>query len=312
MHILNGDGTHHPFSKAGITGDVIIWREGLALGPVSADLNQQIFWDTRMDFWKSYDSVTKDLPEYNQIMMPQWHKVLSLDTEAEVTLWFEHDLFCQINLLAILAWVNDSERDFNLHLISIDRHPAHESFKGMGQLSPHQLAELFRNRVKINKSDLQFASGIWQNYCSSDPMELQSKVLESHFPRSLQFLKDALLLHLHRFPSTFNGANEIENVALDILKTGAIDDRDFVRKMLIWDEKYGFGDLEYFSVLHKLKVFINYEETIKLNADGMQLLNGKLDISNFLKTPVYLGGASFQLTNTPWRWARHTNQLVIS
>ena len=53
----------------------------------------------------------------------------------EVVLWFEHDLFCQVHLIYLLAWFG--QRDLGktkLSLISIDQFPGVKIFHGLGQL----------------------------------------------------------------------------------------------------------------------------------------------------------------------------------
>src|SRR5947208_3407870 len=37
LHVLNGDETQRVFERAGIAGDVVVWRDILVEGPVSAD-----------------------------------------------------------------------------------------------------------------------------------------------------------------------------------------------------------------------------------------------------------------------------------
>jgi len=50
--------------KSEIHGDSIIWRECLALGPVSEDIGNTKFWNIRREFWDRYKVVSSNIPEY--------------------------------------------------------------------------------------------------------------------------------------------------------------------------------------------------------------------------------------------------------
>ena len=59
----------------------------------------------------------------------------------EVVLWFEHDLFCQVQLIYLLDWF--AERKLGrtkLGLVCIGEFPGIEYFHGLGQLNEAQLA----------------------------------------------------------------------------------------------------------------------------------------------------------------------------
>src|SRR5881628_2167259 len=97
-----------------------------------------------------------------------------LDHE-EVVLWFEHDLFCQVQLIYLLNWF--SRRDLGntkLSLICIDNFPGVEHFRGLGQLNEQQLATLFPTRRKVATDQLNLGSKAWQAYASPAPTEIES------------------------------------------------------------------------------------------------------------------------------------------
>ena len=62
----------------------------------------------------------------------------------EVILWFEHDLYDQLQLIQLLDWFAQQElEETRLSLICIDH------FFGLGQLTPVQLASLFNTRQEV-------------------------------------------------------------------------------------------------------------------------------------------------------------------
>ena len=65
------------------------------------------------------------------------------DGYDELVLWFEHDLFDQLNLIQLLTHLGGRPRSKPVTLICIDRYPGHPNFKGLGELAPRDLAALF-------------------------------------------------------------------------------------------------------------------------------------------------------------------------
>ncbi len=62
----------------------------------------------------------------------------------EVVLWFEHDLFDQLNLIWLLdALAGAGTPEQRVRLVVIGEHPEVDPFHGLGQLSPAQLLALF-------------------------------------------------------------------------------------------------------------------------------------------------------------------------
>ena len=62
----------------------------------------------------------------------------------EVVLWFEHDLYDQLQLIQLLDWFSHQEMGkIRLSIVQINSHAGVKDFQGLGQLSGSQLARLF-------------------------------------------------------------------------------------------------------------------------------------------------------------------------
>ena len=63
----------------------------------------------------------------------------------ELVLWFEHDLFDQLNLVQLLPWIRERlPSPATVSLVCIGSFPGHPAFKGLGELSPGELGAALR------------------------------------------------------------------------------------------------------------------------------------------------------------------------
>jgi len=302
-HILNGDGLFESFSKAGIPGEIIIWREGFGSGRARYDFDNKTFLNERADHWKQFEELRDENPSYEKLFISELEKLRNLKKMVTPVLWFEHDLFCQVNMIAILSWIFQQKRFKAVELVCTDHHHNHPHFRGLGQLFPEELVELFVTRTTLEYDDLDFADEAWRRYTKSDPGPLEQFILNSNFPGAFAYLKNALFFHLQRFPSKKNGTNTLETSVLNHLKEGSDGRKELVRNLILQDDKYGFGDLEFYAILDILSPFYSESDdgTLQLNQVGIKLLNGELDLFDFRKTPYFLGGVSIASPNC-WRW----------
>src|SRR5262249_55542559 len=119
----------------------------------------------------------------------------------EVVLWFEHDLFDQLQLIQLLDWFAQQELGkVKLSLIQIDSYPGVKPFYGLGQLSGTQLARLFPTRRAVTSAHLAAAREAWQAFRSSDPAALLEQA-QKNSP-ALPFLAAALQRFLEEYPWT--------------------------------------------------------------------------------------------------------------
>ena len=102
LHVTNGDSTVLGLREAGIEGDVLAWRDILHEGPVPADLSEDGLDEVRARFLAglgagSYEEVRASFAEREVAL------AAALEGD-EIVLWFEHDLYDQLQLIQILSW----------------------------------------------------------------------------------------------------------------------------------------------------------------------------------------------------------------
>jgi len=94
-HILNGDALKAQLPLDKIDGYFIICRECLIDGNITGDSLME-FWDNRTQFIEQTYGTKGG--KYNDLVLPQFQKILELTPNDEVNLWFGDDLFCLMNL----------------------------------------------------------------------------------------------------------------------------------------------------------------------------------------------------------------------
>ena len=81
-----------------------------------------------------------------------------------VVLWFEHDLYDQLQLLDVLALVRGAGVPHEtLELIQVGSFPGRPGFRGLGELSADELETLWPQRVPVAASLLADASSVWDD-----------------------------------------------------------------------------------------------------------------------------------------------------
>src|SRR3954447_1304270 len=95
MHVANGTSTTRTIHDAGVPGRSSIWADPLYEGPVPGGLDDEALLAVRAQFIgggrHGVEAVASDLR--------RWREAID-DTTAydELVLWYEHDLFDQLNL----------------------------------------------------------------------------------------------------------------------------------------------------------------------------------------------------------------------
>lgn len=111
LHILNGTCMMNEFKENGHFKEnttYIPFNEAMCWGSVSAELFSDTFINKRVK------SLQTTVEEYKSIVMEPL-KPLFLNNFNTVVLWFGSDMFCQINMLTILAYLD--KNDFAGHVL---------------------------------------------------------------------------------------------------------------------------------------------------------------------------------------------------
>ena len=328
LHIHNGDSAAETAKRSDLPGEHLAWREALVCGPAPGGLSEVEFRRVRAKhladaYGVSFEKCENELYEQEEVLARFYD-------HEEVVLWFECDLFCEIQLIYLLDWFARRDlRQTKLSLICIAEFPGIEAFHGLGQLNEAQLASLFPQRQNVTAAQLQLGSKAWAAYSSSNPKEIES-LLDSDLS-ALPFLKSALLKHLRRFPSTDNGLGRIGNVGLELIAKGFGNFRSLFPAFVRREPEYGFGDAQLYFELKRLtnasapllKVSGGVD---RAKMDAAQMLLSSFEITEHGKAVLagdqdfvvsngidhWLGGVHLEGNEAQWRWEERAQELLVS
>ncbi|WP_323757449.1 hypothetical protein [Roseivirga sp.] len=296
LHILNGDSSLHLFQKSGINGDKAIWREVLSDGLVLDSFGTDQFWQSRAAFMTAFTKTSSS--DYHEKVIDEFKKIQNFKAYKEVVLWFEYDLFCQINLMALLHWFQQQDKaDVKISLICVGQVDGYEKLMGLGELSFERYPELFEQRRILGRNDFNFASDAFQSFCSNNPKDMENFILlpSNEFP----YLAKAFQAHLMRFPSSKSGLNLIEQEIIKLIESGKNTEIALIGALLKWQKYYGFGDLQYINYLNRLSPLLEKGQAITLK-------------QNYHSTPIdrnyFLGGALV----SEWEWDEDHQEIRLS
>ncbi len=290
LHITNGDSTTNYLQRLNIKGDFITWREMLCEGKTEVKVGSEQFWKSRFDFLKQSYNVTKK--QFIDLTLKEYRNLCNHKTQEEIVLWFEHDLFCQVNMLAVISWLKRYRKGRKVSLVCSGTISGADKMFGLSQLSENQLKEHYKNKVELTLDDIEYADYVWQLYCSNNPLQLQN-VFQYQPSKTFKYLTDGLLAHLQRFPSLGNGLNAVENNILTIASENELGTKNnFVGAILQSEDHYGFGDLQYDKKIDDLKHFFHSFSPVKLNDKGQKVQQQILNVYAHLRNDFsFLGGA---------------------
>ena len=241
-YILNGDALKSRFPEI-LKGELLVMREALVDGNVGGE-NLEEFYKKRATFISSaYAGVSPE--EYYKKSVSELEKIRNIPSGEEINLWFEDDLFCQINLWFVLHLLAEKERTGLVYLVR----PLPHSPYSFGHLSDAELLEAYQNRELIFEPEK--LAGLWKFYQDDDRKGLlkTSEELEAQFP----FLKPAVLAHVERFPDGGSLGRPSRVLKQIMAEIGTEDFAAIFKEFSRREPIYGFGDLQVKRLYNELR-----------------------------------------------------------
>ncbi|HEY7340735.1 MAG TPA: hypothetical protein VH591_07640 [Ktedonobacterales bacterium] len=335
LHITNGESAAIGLRRSGIPGVFLAWNDILHEGPVPAGLPLDQLSELRARFiagrgWSSYEDALEGFGFRDNILE-------HFRDEQEVALWFEHDLYDQLQLLQILDWFAGQQLgETLLTLISIAAFPGFAAFHGLGELTPAQLHTLFPGRQPVTASALALAHEAWDAFCSPDPRAIED--ILSRDTSALPFLAPAFRRHLQQFPAIATGLARSERQLLEALANGpsrpvplfvatqAREEAPFLGDWPFWQYVYELSQgpapllvrqdgmpfqLPEFSKTSAPHPTFLAQELI-LTAQGASVLAGQADWLQLRGIDRWLGGVHLTGHEPAWRWDELQGRMVAA
>lgn len=238
LHVTNGDHAADAIRAAGVPGPVLPWRDVLHDGPVPASLPLAELSRVRAEFiasrgWASREDAERSFRERDGALA-------AARDEDEVVLWFEHDLYDQLQLIQVL----DEAARLPVRLTLIN--PA----QYLGPSTPDQLRALFHLRTPVMPAQVQLARAAWEAFRAPDPRGIQALLATD--TSALPHLGSALRRHLQQFPWTTDGLSRTERQALRSLADGPRSFAEAFAADQAGENAIFLGDSSFLGVLAEL------------------------------------------------------------
>jgi hypothetical protein len=323
FHVLNGESTAEVFKRTDIPGKYISWREDLSAGRATDNgaRNRESWIQLRAEALAN--AYQLDPRECHDELTGQDDMLETSLASDEIVLWFEYDMFCQVNLVYLLDWY-ERHADQLPRLTVPSIVPLLE--RGLGTLNASELQDLYANRTPVSEELRRLGQQIWRAYSNSDPSGLVD--LMNIDVDELAHLGRSLRCHLSRFPSVENGLNRVENFGLGIISSGKVSFGELFREFWKSEGAYGFGDSQFFNEVKRLAechtplisaklpdgnesgdtAFI--KTVFDITEAGRDVLEHRADQVDLNGIDFYLGGAHLT-TDSCWRWDSNDQTLRL-
>jgi hypothetical protein len=318
LHISNGDATDVP--GTGLARHVVYWRDVLHEGPVPevppAELRR-----IRADFLTGYHGV-----ERAEAMrwLTERDQALEANRDGEYVLWFEADLYDQLQIVEVLARLADlgvpAER---ITLICIGEHAGIAHFGGLGELTAEQLRQLPHTdaSARLTPAALMLATRAWAAFRAPTPEGLGA--IAGARLGELRFLGEAFDRLSREYPATRDGLSLTERRVLAAIADGApVAGAAFVRAQARETRPYMgdttcFGRMDWMAAgSHPLLRLdppdrpVERTTAVRLTDSGAQVLAAEADQIVLNGIDRWIGGVHLHGHHVPWRWDDGTETIV--
>lgn len=283
FHILNGDAVVSAFKASEIEGQFAVWRELHCQGPTTPKIASREFSEARKLFLRNYLDIDENFfDEHTQSQL----RLIREQVQNEATLWFEYDLFCQINMMVAINLIDQISPSCKINLIVVGKSLDHLDWITLGHVRPEQWPQLYQQKRLLDKKAIHFMREAWKIYCSSDHRDFDALLAEC--PPVYKYFPQAIENHYRRFPSRIDGLTDIQRFIFQKLSVDHFTNSKLViRDLLKHFHFYGYGDLQYIAIMESLAHFI------ELTSDGYRLKSpylGRVNDSDHVHLPTMIYG----------------------
>jgi hypothetical protein len=290
LHLLNGDATAAVFPST-LPGDRAVWRDIMVEGPPVDDGAGRARWLA--------PRLGLDAAAYERGWREGRATLQRAAAADEIVLWFEQDLFCAVNLWFVLDRLPPAAS------VSLVFPVLTEAFGGLGTLAAGDFEPLFARRGRLDAQTRAEAATLWRAYAGEDPTALAATTA------GLPFAREAVRLHLGRFPSASRGLDEVEAATLQELATGPRGFSELFHTVTQAPplRRHGMGDVQYAAALRELQPLVAIDDEsaplaewrVSATATGADVLAGRLDGLARRTLDRWLGGVHLHPGAPDWR-----------
>ncbi|GAA4899482.1 hypothetical protein GCM10023311_25990 [Flaviramulus aquimarinus] len=302
LHITNGGVLSSRLNELEIQGEKLTWQEMFCEGPTIEQIHTTEFIELRGAFLSTCYDIELDLIKVESELA----KLNNADNiYSEIVLWFEYDLFCHINMIAVISLIQQKKIKLPLYLVCSGRISGSNDLKGLSELNTSQLFNHYRDKVRLNDEDIYLATTVWGIYCGKDHNLLKPFIVKSS---NFKYLSNCLKAHLKRFPDSIQGLNTLERNILEIINKYTITSKHhLLGYALNYQGFYGYGDLQLSRIIDQLSIFYTIEkDVLVLNRKGHEALLGQHNFALEIDNNMTFGG----IKKIDFQFSKSENKLV--
>lgn len=298
-HITNGSCVASQIQIYDPGSKVMEWGDVLHEGPTPEGLTFSEMNCIRARFlsgqgWGEYETILHQLEDREGL----------LASHNNFTLWFEDDLYDQLQLLQILDWFG-SRTTAKIALVWIPQGARAAA-----------LGAFYAARRTVREDILHAGSAGWKAFCAPTPMPLLRflKTGASTIPH----LRNALVRHLQEYPSKKNGLSRTERQILEAIASGPLTPLQVFAASQSKEESIYMGDSTFWLYMQRLGGLLDgfnlghRDKPVSITALGLEVLAGRQDWIHISGIDRWLGGVHLHGPAAAWRWDDATRSLTAS
>lgn len=239
LHITCGDFAAEELRRAAVADQVLPWRDVLHEGPVPSDVTGRELREIRADFiascgWGDYEEVLGSLDERDSLV--------ERSAADGAVLWFEADLFDQLQLLEVVSLL----RGLGVAPGSV------LAFRGAG-FSGLDGTGLLKALEPLDAATMRAADEAWQAFRSPDPSGLARFAAGgTGGAGGLPYAAEAAGRLLEEYPGVGDGLSRLERVMLEAASSGPVSGAALFKAVSRQEERPFFGDWSCWLVASRL------------------------------------------------------------
>jgi Domain of unknown function (DUF1835) len=305
LHVTNGESAGNTLRQTTLGGAVLSWQDVLHEGPLPA-LPPAGLRAVRARFlsecgWGSERPLLESFERRDRLFED------ALEADTSVVLWFEHDLYDQLQLVQALTLAGDRP----LELIQADA--------DLGPFAPDELEALWPLRRPVTLHTRVLAREAWDAVCAPEPTGLVE--FAGRDTPVLPHLRSALRRLLEELPDARSGLSRTERQLLEPLLDGPRQRAELYLASQAREEAALLGDTWAWKRLAELVPLVDevpappplgdprefLSARVRLTPLGRKVLAGEADRLEVAPVDRWLGGTP---VDGSWRWDAATQRLL--
>ena len=321
LHVTNGDITVDLLRRAGLASQALAWADVLHEGPVPAGLDDAELRRVRAEFLAGADGVDAAAVRRR---FSERDRALAGNRGEEYVLWFEADLYDQLQIAQILAALRRLEVEpGRVTLVCIGEYRGIAHFGGLGQLEPEQFPGLLDAAMPLTAEALDLGAAAWAALRAPDPGGLGA-IAASRSPE-LRFLGEAFDRLGREYPSTRDGLSLTERRILAATPDAGAPAGAVFARLGEREARPYLADLFFFRIVDRLARTrvpllepdppggeVTAGTVLRPTVAGRRVLWGEADHVALNGVDRWIGGVHLHGEAARWRWDEGTESITLA